>query len=535
VIVMSHPFLMINSTSSNRANSEEAGSLELKYNYHLVFSTYLGGSDVEQARDVFVDDLGFVYIVGGTKSMDFPHTTGPAFNSNRCATIGTSGQFDIFIAKYAPTGALVWSRLLGSPCYDRAYAVEVDDRGFVYVSGRAGEGFPVTGRAFQTNFNGVSVVDSPVYGAQNGFIAKISADGSTVVWASYVGITEAVRDFDLDQNGNLYLNAGNPNTGRVPPATWYTNAFQKTPPGGMDCGVMKVTNDGTRVLWATWLGSPGEDSIAASIRVDRMGYVYASFNTFADGVPTNPKSSINLDVYDRSYNGAMDGFLAKLTNDGSDLVYGTYIGGDEDDYVPSTHDLAVDSLGNAYIAIPTRSRNFPITQGAFDISHWANNETDIGIVKISPTGALLASTFVGGNGADNVDGIYSNEYGEVFISGETDSNNFPTQNVLALPGINYDGSVSHGQMEAFALVLSADFSALKFSSYLGGPENDNGRSAFLGNDGSLYITGSSDGPGWPVMNANQGAFKGGSGSLGIGDAILAKLSPNKIYLMLIFK
>ncbi|QEG39401.1 SBBP repeat-containing protein [Roseimaritima ulvae] len=117
----------------------------------ITFSTFLGGSEWEHARDVFVDDKRFVCVVGGTRSADFP-TTENALQSKHDKTgnkIGSGGYCDAFVAKFDAEGKLVWSTLLGGPNYDRAYAVEVDGEGNVFVAGRAGPGFPVTKEAFQ--------------------------------------------------------------------------------------------------------------------------------------------------------------------------------------------------------------------------------------------------------------------------------------------------------------------------------------------------------------------------------------------------
>jgi hypothetical protein len=184
--------------------------------YDISFSTYIGGPQFEHGRDVYVDDQGFVYVAGGSASPNYPITTGPGFNNNTCQSIGSGGKMDISISKFTSGGQLVWSRLLGGPCYDRAYAVEVDQDGYVYLAGRAGEGFPVTAGVFQPIFNGSSASQNDFYGAQNGFAAKISPDGENIIWASYVGVTEAVRDMAIDDTGNLYFNSGNPNKGDSP-------------------------------------------------------------------------------------------------------------------------------------------------------------------------------------------------------------------------------------------------------------------------------------------------------------------------------
>lgn len=475
--------------------------------YELTFSTYIGGADWEHARDVYVDPNGNVYICGGTASRDFPTTRGVY---DRTFNFGdTSGdECDAFVCKFGPEGQLIWSTYLGGPGYDRAYGIEVDAQGYVYLAGRAGRGFPTTPGAFQPTFKGYN--GGGYGGYQNGFVAKLSPDGSTLLWASYVGVAQLCRDIAIDAQGDIYLPLGFPNKGTLPPAEWFANAFQKTPGGKTDCGAIKVTNDGTKVLWATWLGGSGDDLNAASIRVGRDGKVYLASSTSSVDFPTTPGA------HDRTLNGTADYFVACLTPDGSDLVYATYLGGSGSEWL-STHNLAVDDQNNAYVALQTSSTDYPVTRGAFQSKHGGAN-TDCAITKLSPTGELLASTYLGGSGTENADGIYVDAEGNVFVTGDTQSTNFP---------VTADAfqSQNHGGGEAFVVLLSADFGRLIYSTYLGGPSNDNGRSGFLGNDGSLYVTGSSDGPGWPVINEYQSAFKGGSGDWGVGDCILARLVP----------
>jgi hypothetical protein len=110
--------------------------------YELRFSTYFGGSgDVDQPRDIFVDTDGNIFISGGTNSQNLPTTPG-AYDRTQ------NGSVDVFVAKFDATGQLTWCTYLGGPNYDRAYAIEVDNQGYVYLAGRAGPGFPVTPGAF---------------------------------------------------------------------------------------------------------------------------------------------------------------------------------------------------------------------------------------------------------------------------------------------------------------------------------------------------------------------------------------------------
>ena len=111
----------------------------------------------------------------------------------------------MYVAKLDPQGNLVWSTFIGGPNYDRAYAVEVDAQGFVYVAGRAGDQFPVTAGVFQPNFNGSP--DILPYGPQDGFLCKLRPNGSAIIWCSYFGTDDnkMIRDIDLDAQGNIYL------------------------------------------------------------------------------------------------------------------------------------------------------------------------------------------------------------------------------------------------------------------------------------------------------------------------------------------
>ena len=474
--------------------------------FALDFSTYVGGTNWEHARDVFADANGCVYMVGGTSSTNFPVTPGAYDMSFNGGGPQAFGGCDAFVTKFDTDGSLVWATYLGGPFYDRAYAVEVDSQGFVYVAGRAGPGFPVTPGAFQTTYQGPPG-NRTSYGDQNAFVAKLTPDGSNLVWASYVGVSSLCRDMAIDEDGNVYLPLGFPNAGRTPPAAWFANAFQKAPRGSTDCGVIKVSSDGSNVLWATWLGGSRKESEAASVRVDHGRNVYLLFNTQSTDMPTTPG------VHDGTHNGGEDGFAAKLSPDGSTLIYGTYLGGSGTEWSVDTHTLAVDRDGNAYANMWTDSADYPTTEGAYDRT--LGGSGDIAITKLSPTGSLVHSSFIGGSSGDNSDGIYVDRFGNVFLSGVTSSSDFPVTSGA------YQ-AVFGGDHDAVLVRLSADFSHLIYSTYMGKTGYDNGRSGFLGDDGALYITGATNGSDWPTANAFQGDFGGGRGNWGNGDCILAK-------------
>ncbi|MHC4445859.1 MAG: SBBP repeat-containing protein [Planctomycetota bacterium] len=299
--------------------------------YDLAFSTYIGGSNWEHARDIFADKKGNLYVVGGTASPDFPTTPGAydrTFNSGGKQT-GSAGPCDALVMKFNPKGNIVWSTYLGGPHYDRAYAVEVDDAGYVHVAGRCGPGFPVTPGSFQTEYKGTY---GNFYGAQNGFVAKLAPDGKRLVWSSYVGVGNLCRDLAIDRDGDVYVPLGYAReSASVSPPKWFstafTNAFQKTPRSKTECGAVKIKSDGSQVLWATWIGGSNKDTQEASIRVDNRKRVYLSLNTNSVDIPTTHGA------YDRTHNGDDDGYIALLKPDGSDLIYATYLGGSKSPFV----------------------------------------------------------------------------------------------------------------------------------------------------------------------------------------------------------
>ena len=485
--------------------------------YEIQFSTFLGGSGWEHARDVFVSESGDIYIVGGTKSDDFPTTKG-AFQEKQDKTgsrIGSGGYCDAFLCKFNSAGNLQWSTLLGGPNYDRAYAVEVDQKGYVYVSGRGGPGFPTTNGSFQSDFQGT---DNGIYGMQNGFVAKLTPDGSALQWAAHVGVGQLCRDISIDVDGDAYVALHYTGKGPLPPKSWFDGSYQPTTAGDVEIGALKIAGDGKSIRWATWLGGSARETPNCGIRIDQFKNVYLNFTTQSTDMPATVGS------HDQSFNGESDAFIAKLSPDGSELLFGTYFGGSGSEGGNSTHNLALDSHGNAYLSTSTNSIDLPITQNAFQTKH-AGGQNDIAIAKFSSVkGKLLGCTYLGGSEAEGPDGIYTNQAGDVFFTGTTSSSDFPVTRGAIEPKLA-------AQNDAILVMLSADFSKLSYSSFLGGQSYDDGRSCFLDNRGSLYVTGSTNGPGWPMRNAYQSNFAGGGGGKELcyeggcfaGDVILTKL------------
>jgi hypothetical protein len=461
--------------------------------FELAFSTYLGGSQFEHIRGITTDGSGHIYVTGGTTSPDFPVTGGAyqtVLNPGKPDSPDIS-PMDVFVTKLDPDGKIIWSTLLGGPNYDRAYAIAIDQQGYVYVAGRAGKGFPVTRGAFQTSFQGGQ--EAPFYGPQDGFICKLTPDGSKLVFCSYFGTPDPsiIRDIAVDPKGDIYLASGY-SSGHYPKEV--RKAFNNKPHGDHDAVIAKIHSDGSRVLWATYLGGSDWESNENSVRLDGAGNPYVLLTTRSTDMP------VTENAYGKTYAGHGDLYVAKLTPDEGKLVWGTYLGGPENEST-ETHEFAVDAEGNAYIAAPTKSPDFPTTPGAFQ-RKYGGGPNEIFVAKISPDGSqLLASTFLGGNDKDRPEGVAVDAAGNVYFTGTTTSHNFPVTNDAFQPNLI-------GDRNAFAVVLSADFSRLLYATYLGGGGGELGRAATVDSHGNFYIAGQTDSKNWPVHNAFQPAYGG---------------------------
>jgi hypothetical protein len=497
--------------------------------FDLKFSTYFGGNSFDAIRDVCVDHQGNIIIVGGTSSTNFPTTPGVYSRTLQTggATLGKLGVCDAFVSKFTPAGQLIWSTYLGGPNYDRAYAVEVDNQDHIFVAGRAGEGFPTTTGSFQTNFIDTFQTTKPVnqdeYGKQNGFVACLTSTGQ-LIWASYVWYGTLVRDLAVDDLGDIYLPSGWNGNFAQPPA--FPSGYQTTPclPGGGDlyrsvgdsC-VIKVKGDGTQILWGTWLCGSGDETVEAMVRVDTNRNVYFANLTKSTNMPTPGNG-------DHTHNGGgNDFYLAKLSPGGTNLIYGTYLGGSGDDNL-DTHQLAVDVQGNAYLAMLTPSTNLPVTAGVFQPLLAGNN--DVGLCKVGTNGALLACTYLGGSLNESVEGLSVDATGNVYVTGATRSTNFPVAGTPYQPTYGPEGpfdSISIAAWNGFLTVVKADFTGLSYSSFMGqqctivrtnagSSLNAYGgfHSSVLAPDGSFIVAGDWLGDGFPRTNAYQSTFIGGA-------------------------
>ena len=422
----------------------------------LVYSTFLGGSAGEMGHGVALDARGNIYIVGWTGSSDFPTTPG-AFDTSR------NGNQDVFVSGIDPSGrTLLYSTFLGGSRDDRGYGIAVDPAGNAYVTGEIhSSDFPITPGAFDTSHN--------TGGNADGFIAKVSASGGSLIYSSFLGGSLSNLGFGIavDGAGNAYV------TGRTSSLDFPTTlgAFDASHNGGLDVFVAKVDSSGGSLLYGTLLGGSSAD-IGRAIAVDGAGNAYVAGGTQSPDFPTTPGA------FDTSLDGNSDAFVAELDSSGGNLLYSTVLGGSSGDGVGG---IAVDGAGDAYITGATASSDFPTTAGAFDTS--LDGIQDVFVAKVdSSGGSLLYGTLLGGSSADTGSAIAVDAAGNAYVGGWTQSPDFPTTTGAS--------DASHnGLRDSFVVKIDPSGGNLIYGTFIGGGSNDEGKGIAVDGVGNAFVTG----------------------------------------------
>ncbi len=381
----------------------------------IVFSTYLGGNDNESSEaGIAVDRAGNVYVTGETRSTNFP--TKNALQPALKGTKGTVGN--AFVVKLNATDStLIYSTYLGGSGETTGYGIAADAAGNAYVSGNTSSpDFPTTANVVQPTFNG----PYSVYG--DGFVAKLSADGSRLEYATYLGGTagDTCSGIAVDAGGEAYV------TGYTRSVDFPT-AHALQPSGHRaDAFVTKLDASGSSLVYSTYLG--GSDiQQGTGIAVDREGNAYVAGYTSSADFPTQNALQPHL-------NNSVDVFITKLNPAGSALVYSTYLGGSSEDQAGNSHgtvtNVAVDLAGNFYLAGRTFSTDFPMRNAIQPV--YGGGQLDSYVLKLNPEGsALVYSTYLGGSGNDDVSGVAIDDAGNAYVTGTTQfSADFPVVNAL---------------------------------------------------------------------------------------------------------
>ena len=467
---------------------------------------------------------------------------------------------------------LVYSTYLGGSNQGGGDHIVVDSNGNTYITGStSSSNFPTTTGAFQTSLAGM----------QNASVTKLNADGSALVYSTYLGgsVSDTGRGIKIDSSGNAYVTGFT----RSPDFPVTPGAFQPTFQGQEDAFVTKLNSSGSALVYSTYLGG-NNLSAGLGIAIDN------SNNAYITGLTQSTNFPITAGALQPSLGGLQNAFLTKLNSAGSALIYSTYLGGNTMD---TGIRIAVDGSGNAYIIGNTTSPNFPTTPGAFQTTFLGVEcafvakinptlsglsslvystflsgstgftfGTDITIdssenvyvtgktaatdfpttpgafqttspsplgggyvTKLNSTGsALIYSTYLGGDNGDEGDGIAIDSNENAYIIGTTKSTNFP----ITMGAIQ---TTLSGTVDTFVTKLNAAGSALIYSTYLGGDGVDLGASIAVDNNGNAYVTGNTTSTNFPTTpGAFQTTLTGFSAAfvskLAIGTPTVTEISPN---------
>jgi len=314
-----------------------------------------------------------------------------------------------------------------------------------------------------------------------------------LAYSTFIGglAAEAGRAIALDKSGNIFI-AGDTLSTQLGTDNAFQPAYAGGYPGaGGDAFVAKFDPTGTNLLFLTYLGGNGDDS-AAAIANDSEGNVYVTGVTDSTNFPIpsltvsnriSGKGELYFDLH------PYDAFVAKISADGSRLIYATYLGGKEMDQGLG---IAVDSNFCAYVAGFTESPNFPTTPGAFQPDF--QGKTDAFVTKIASNGMSFSySTFLGGTNIDKGNNITVDSLGRAFVTGSTSSTNFPVS-PNAFQTLGPTNLVS----QAFVSILATDGSSVERSTLIGAVGTTSGFAIVLDGAGNPYVAGSETGSGFPV-------------------------------------
>jgi hypothetical protein len=385
----------------------------------IQYTTFLGGSSDDIGAGIVVDGSGNAYIGGTTQSPNFPTTVG-AFKRT-----GAANNFaEAFVTKLNASGtALIYSTFIGGSDMEFGRRIAIDASGNAYITGQTkSSNFPVTANAFDRTLNIPPNCPRCATDNTDGFVTKLNATGSALVYSTYLGGTEydSPRGIAVDAGGNAYvigetLSADFPTT---------AGAFRRTYSGNYDMFVTKLNAAGSALAYSTFIGGTQVDN-GERVAVDAGGNAYVMGFSSSLDFPTT------AGAFDRTNNGGFDVTLTKVNPSGSGLVYSTYLGGQDTD---TGGGLVVNDAGEAYVSGGTASLNYPTTAGALGTPP---DGSDVFVTRINAAGsALVYSAVFGGTASEGANGIDLDAAGNAWITGITTSANYPTTTNAADRSLN---------------------------------------------------------------------------------------------------
>jgi len=484
----------------------------------LVYSTFLGGRNLEFARGIAADASGNAYITGSTSSPNFPTTAGafhPNYDAGICPGYPDGPCDQAFVVKLNSAGnAFLYSTFLGGkspmperPGGDRGFGISVDSTGNAYV----------TGSTASTDFPVVNAVQATGGAYGDAFVTKLNAMGSALEYSTYLGGGDLDDGIGIvvDASANAYVLALTSSTD-FPVSKISHRVFGNNP----RTYLLKLNPAGTSLAYSAALGG----ATGTGIALDNASNLYVTGYISSEGFPTvNPFQEMPAGA-----------FISKLNPAGTELLYSSYLGGSGQDYASA---VAVDTSGSAYVVGSTRSTDFPTTSNAFQKVYEGFGESTSSnfVTKINNTGtALVYSTYLLSKQVLWLydAGVAVDTEGNAYVTSSTSSSEFPTVDPLqgVYAGTSLDESIeTGGSVENYdVFVVKFDpLGSVLYSTFLGGSRSDLGSKIAVDLSGNAYVTGATRSADFPTYQALRSNYRGDSPpSVGTkpGDAFVAKIS-----------
>ncbi len=382
----------------------------------VIWSTYLHGTARDDVYGIYADSGGFVYAVGWTVSSDFPTTAGAHDRTH-------NGRNDVLVTKFTPDGrSLVYSTFLGGSGIDQCRGgMAFDEEGAIYLSGYTDStNLPTTEGAIQRSFKG---------GYGDAFVAKLSADGASLLFCTYLGSTgpdHAFPGLQLHSDGSIVV-TGLAGAADFPATSgayqsifagtqirdiWYGDAFIAR--------FSLTANHEALIHYVTFLGGSGVEVSTAQhgIALDQEGNVVVSGTTDSVDFPTTPGA------FQPALNSGNNLYIAKLSLDGTTLLASTYLGGSAKGYEvsglcldPNANVLVSGSIFGGVTDHPVTTDAFSPTSGGLDEAFFAVLSPDMSVLRYS--------SHFGGEGNDRIRDLARSAAGDLVFGGDTYSTNLP--------------------------------------------------------------------------------------------------------------
>ncbi len=393
--------------------------------------------------------------------------------------------------------SIEFSTFLGGENTDDTYetSMALDQNGRIFISGfTLSKDFPVTPNAFCTKFNG---------GQTDRFISRLSRDLSLLESSTFIGGkgvgspyvagngNELGHAVAVDSDGNVFI-AGYTKSPDFPTTE---GAYDRSFNGGTDVYVAKFDNNLGKLISSTFLGGTGDEGFMwprIDLTINNKGEIYVAGLTHSVDFP------ISESAYDKSFNGGPesgDVFIVKLDNNLSKLLASTYLGGTDNEWRVS---IVADKNSDVFICGETASPDFPTSAKSYNEK--LNVMKDIFISRFDKNlSKLKASTYFGGSDLDEALGMRLSEKGSVYITGYTQSKDFPTTEGV------YKRQWSGGDRDAFAAVFNNNLKKLTASTFFGGSARDMSKDLIVDSNGNIYVTGITKSPDFPGVKIKSGS------------------------------